>query len=563
MEKNFLKKISSNSLKFLLSVSLISALWMYLLYFGTTPLTWPAVDNLPAICRLLDSTCLSTDFFTNASSTVNPRFPFTYLLWIVTKFSANGLGGGLGVIKAFLLVLFPFLLTFTIAISIRVQSERYLKSSSTTREAVFLLACIFAPIIIFLLQGRLGAVLSVAWWSPLYFEATPHNLSITLTLLGFCVLFFEKHSIGFLLIFLGGIIHPAACILTSIFAYILHSKVYYAIKENRSLLIFGLLPSLLSALCIKIIFDAGVGLSAQEFIKIYVIEAHPSHFLPTYFGSLSRFPWFISFFIVQSGLIITSFILYKLNCEAYKNSVAATVAYGVSVLAQYIFIEIWPVKLIAILGPSRFTLFGPWLLFIFFLLSILIILSKLDFFKKIESVLFKTTIFNKYLIVSGGVFLVILAILFASKPPNFDFIIEKDKPFFEFIKNTSGKADVFILPVDDTRVFVPLITGRSVFFGNGFPFSEDFFDEYSKRKKLVSGDTATIKDNAGSWIGEKQANYYQSLNPKNFVEISKSYKINWVVIEQNHADSFKECRPRFNSKKYKIFEIQALEECTK
>ena len=152
-------------------------------------------------------------------------------------------------------------------------------------------------------------------------------------------------------------------IFTSVFGLLLFSDFSF-LKANKNLFLYGLLPSVVTALGVSILFDANTSLSVEEFVRIYVKEAHPAHYFPSQFGSFGV-PWALSFGVVLGGLMLVSGIFYKLKKVIWKKALAAAVFYGFAVLFQYIFVELWPVKLIAKLGPSRFTLFGIWFLFIF------------------------------------------------------------------------------------------------------------------------------------------------------------------------------------------------------
>jgi len=549
-------KIAEGPLKILFLAAIFASLWMFLVHFKSTAIAWPAADNLPAVCRLMNNNCLTKDFFTNASSASSPRYPYVYLLRIITELVTNGIGGGLAVIKSFLLIILPFTLTMIVATATR-------SNSNIRKDSIWLLVSLFAPIVIFLLQGRVGALLSVAWWMPLNFEATPQNVALSLTLIGYLFYYFDRRYASSLLIFIGGIIHPVMCLFASIFAYILYSNMF-EYKQNRLMLGHCVLPSILAAIFIKLSFDIDAGLSTEEFVNIYVIESHASHYLPSQFGTFSELHWYVSYLLVIVGLLFSSVALYKLGSQAWKNSLIATCVYAISIIAQYVFVEIWPNKFVATLGPSRFTMFGPWFMFIFSMHAILAVLEKVKGLEKFSGL--SQRIFNlirwRYVLV-GFAALCLYAALYTSKSYRFDFINAEDKKLFEFAQKTSSSSDVFILPFGEVRIYFPLITGRSIFFGNGFPFSEQFFREYQKREAMVNGINKVIKNIPGSWIGEKYSKYYQSLTPINFIEFAMSYQVDWVVVESNYSKSFLGCKADFVSDQYKVFSIHSLENCAK
>ena len=532
--------------------ALVSIIWMWFLNFDTTALAWPAVDNLPGVCRLLDPACLLNDFFTNASSTTNPRSPYIHILASLSDYSGLGLGGGLGIVKGLLLVLMPLVFTMIMVISVKLN----VKDS----DVIFYLSCLLAPLVIYLLQGKVGYVLSVAWWSPINFEATPHNVALTFTLLGFCFHHFKRLFLCAVFISFATIIHPIMGLFTSVFGLLLFSN-FSSLKANKNLFLYGLLPSVVTALGVKILFDANTALSVEEFVRIYVKEAHPAHYLPSQFGSFGV-PLAVSFGAVIGGLMLVSGIFYKLKKGIWKKALTAAAFYGLAVLFQYIFVELWPVKLIAKLGPSRFTMFGIWFLFIFWGVLIFDFVADRVSLNKLSSFLQWSHRVNRRFV--GGALLVLLGLFvgtYSPKASDFSHIQLPDDDMYSFINKNSEFDDVFILPFGNDAIFIPLITGRSVFFGNGFPFSEGSFPEHDQRQKMVYGSNEEIKNIAGSWIGAKYANYYRNLKPQSFIDFSFRYKLDWVVVEADYSEDFAGCSSEYVSKYHKVFTINNLKKC--
>lgn len=97
--------------------------------------------------------------------------------------------------------------------------------------------------------------------------------------------------------------------------------------------------------------------------------------------------------------------------------------------------------------------------------------------------------------------------------------------------------------------------------GNGFPFSQSSFMEYEKRKALLYGNNDAIMKMSGSWIGEKYANFYRSLTPSSFVNISEEYQLNLVVVDAKYSEAFRGCNAEYISNKYKVFDMASLRQC--
>lgn len=547
--------------RLIIASCLISSIAIQIKNIGSPALVWPALDNLPAVCRLLDPTCLLEDFFTNSSIEMNPRLPYVYMVSWMTGILGSGLGSGLAVMKGLILAVLPCLMAAFILSSVAVQKSgqnTFTLNSIKFQEISLFALCI--PVITFVLSGFLGDYLSIAWWRPIGFEATSGNTALLLALLGYLFMFFNKQIIGVITILIAGIIHPVMCFYTSIFCSILLVKFSFK-NSNLRMVIAAISSSVIAALCVGYIFK-GSSLGAVEFINIYAIEAHPFHYLPSQFGRLANISQIASFGIVFFGLIILTIILWLQDKKIWINSLIATAMYGIAIALQYFLVEIRGVKFIAALGPSRFTMFGPWFLYIFFIYALCEIKTT-NFFPfnyLILSKFLKLATGTKYILLYGLIALIlcIVNIVNSNKYEKFD---QDMLLLFEFAIKESDSGDVFSLPYGKPIAEFPLITNRAIFIGNGFPFSEKYMQEYAERHSMVYGGSAAIKGFPGSWAGEKYANFYRSLAPEDFINIERVFPLNWVVIESSYSDKFEDCKSSLTSNKYKIFSLNALRRC--
>lgn len=557
-------KIDKSSMLFVALSAVLSSIVVYLLNIQGTAVTWPALDNLPAVCRILDDSCLINDFFTNASSGLTARLPYVYFLSEITRLADNGIGGGLSVIKATLLGLLPALMVFFVFASTNFHTSKHVSVGGDERiPPSIIFTAISAPFLIILLQGRVGSLLSVAWWPPLNFDATAHNVSLLLSLIGFAFIHCRSNLIGAIFVFFGGVVHPAVGLFSSIFSCILFFNLIH-FRKNFSLLIFGLAVSILAAVFVDFFLQSGSSLSAQEFVRIYVFEAHPSHYVPSQFGALTRLQWHRSFSIVGVGLLITTITLYLQASAAWRNSFLALIAYISAVACQFFFVEIYQIKTMAILGPSRFTMFGAWFLFIFMFIAISNLLNI-----NVYSIKFA----EKFNIVSArigwqfvglcGLFIMMLMAYYSYSASSFELPDEDSKKLADFAIKNTNKDDVFVLPPDFPRADFPIKTGRGIFYGNGFPFSEKYFNEWDVRNKMVNGSNAEIKNLPGTWIGEKYAKHYRALSVNDFINAASKYKLDWVVVESEFSNQFSDCKADFESKKYKAYSLYYLKLCAK
>lgn len=402
--------------------------------------------------------------------------------------------------------------------------------------------------------------MSVAWWVPLYFDATAHNVSLLLSIVGFLLLWVRAGVIGAVFVILGALVHPAVGLFASIFLCIVLCK-FDSFAKNFRFFGLGLGASIAGAIFVRLLFEGGGSLSAQDFVKVYAVEAHPAHYIPSQFGSLSSMPWGMSFGIVAVGLLVVTVALYNLKSVTWKNSFLALIAYSSSVLVQFLFVEIFQIKLIAALGPSRFTMFGLWFLCIFYLVAILKFVEGGAFTRKTSDVILQCLAHIHWVHILICYFILGSAVVFyAYKSSHFD-LPEDAQILAEFASTKTKINDVFVLPFYAPRVDFPLKTGRAIFIGNGFPFSEKYFHEWDDRNTIVNGRNAEITKFPGSWIGEKYANHYRQLLPSDFILAAAKYKIDWVVIESDHSESFSSCKADFESPKYKAYSLVTLQRC--
>jgi hypothetical protein len=542
--------------------ALASALCSCLLNFTSDAATWPATDNLPAVCRSLDSGCLANDFFTNASAGLTPRLPYIYFLGGVTRAAGHGIAGGLPVVKALLMALLPALFSAIVMASVvALAAGRNQDAARPGLRPSLLLAAMAAPVLVFLFQGELGALLSVAWWKPLALDATPHNLSLLLTLAGFSFIGLGAGVAGAVFVFAGGIFHPVVGLFATAFCCVLLCS-RKSIQGMRRALGLGLGASMAAAILISVVFGSGGALSAGEFVRIYAIEAHPSHYLPSQFGALSALPWQASFAAVLAGLAAAAIVLYRQGSTACWNALLALIAYLGAVALQYLFVEVYPVKLVAALGPSRFTMFGPWFLLAFFLLAVA---RPVDGNRRLgkfagwcERVLLAV---HWRHIGFASVPLAALVVAYAVRPVDLELADRDSRELARFAVEKTRTEDVFALPFDAPRVEFPLKTGRALFHGNGFPFAEKYFAEWDARNAFINGGSSEIAAYPDSWIGGKYARHYRLLKPADFLRAAAAYRLDWVVVESNYAGEFARCKADFNSAKYRAYSRDALRAC--
>jgi hypothetical protein len=107
-----------------------------------------------------------------------------------------------------------------------------------------------------------------------------------------------------------------------------------------------------------------------------------------------------------------------------------------------------------------------------------------------------------------------------------------------------------------------LITNRAIFIDYFPPHVEDIIPEYVKRLLLVRGSIMELKKIKGSTVIQRMRAFYRQLTPQDFVKISQSYKIDYVIIEGEFSHNFAKIRPVFRDKTMTVYDVRDLQEET-
>jgi hypothetical protein len=534
-------KIKNVNFTYLFVLATVSFLWFLLK--ERTAYEWPAIDMMPFFERYYDNNFLINDFYTNSiSNEPNPRWAFGYLIIALTKIFHTDWYSIFYSLKVFLVIFTPIFYYLSLYFIIgKYIDEEKLKNI----QIVILLA------ILIIMYPRLSGLFSIAWWKPYYIQATAQNISLFLGLLALVIRevkcdskFFRAISV--ILFGIATFIHPAIGLFVISF-YLLSS--YQLLKSIKNILSVFLIGYVLPVIAVIILFSPKTKLNPIDFVNIYAIENHSSHYHLEHFGTLTGISWIYSFILMLILLIIPALFAYikKLKSLLILSSLFLA-SLLLSVACQYLFIDIFPSKVMASIGPVRFTQFAYWMIVI----SWAIMLSNLSFLTKIN---FDFHMKKTYLLFIFGY--VVIGISVKDSPK--ENIYSKNKDFYEFMETTE-KDSVFAVYFGNLKIDIPNIAQRAVLVGNGFPFNEAYFKEYQDRKKLLYGSREDLDKIEGSWEGEKIAKFFRTKKPKDFVEISKKYRLDYVVIEAEYSSNFQKYKPKFENQKVKIYKISDFKE---
>jgi len=533
-------KLKNINYTYLFILATVSFLWF--IFKEHTAYDWPAIDMMPFFERYYDSSFLINDFFTNAiSNEPNPRWSFGYFIIALAEFFHTDWYTISYSIKVILVVITPILYYLVIYIFI----GKFVDDEKLQNIQILILLAILIVI-----YPRISGIFSIAWWKPYFIQSTPQNISLFLGLVAIIAKEITLNNkyyryISFLLFGFSTLIHPVIGLFVITFYFIVNYQTI--LKNYRQFLYIFLFGFLVPVIFIKIAYAPNTTLETLDFIRIYAIENHSSHYHLVNFGTHTPLNWIYSFILMFILLLIPIIYFHYSKLKDYLIVTYLFLAsFLLAILCQYIFIDIFPSKIVASIGPVRFTQFTYWMIVI----SWSIMLSNLWFLNKIN---FNFNFKKIYLLIGGGY--IIMGILMINSPQAD--IYAKDKEMYLFIEKTDKNA-VFAGYIK--RLDIANIGQRAVLIGNGFPFNESYFKEYQDRKELIFGNIKAVNQIEGKWIGEKVANYFRTKQPQDFIDISKKYKLDYIVIESKYSSNFKDYIPKFENNKVKIYKVSDFKE---
>ena len=535
------EKIKNINFTYLFILSTVSFLWF--MFKDHTAYNWPAIDMMPFFERYYDSSFLINDFFTNAiSNEPNPRWSFGYFIIGLTELFHTDWYTVSYSLKVILVVFTPILYYLVIYFIL----GKFIDVDKLKNIQIILLLGILIVI-----YPRISGIFSIAWWKPYFIQSAPQNLSLAFGLLGIILKeinlksnYYNFVSLG--LFSLSTFIHPAIGLFIICFYVI--ANYLSIIKKIKFFITLFVIGFLLPVAVIKVFFAPEVSLNTIDFVNIYTIENHSSHYHLENFGTHTPLSWIYSFILMLLLLIVPIVYSYIKKIKTlFILSALFLVSLLLAILCQYIFIDILPSKTMASIGPVRFTQFTYWMIVI----SWAIMLSGLYFLNKIN---FNFKLKKIYLVIMGGGYIV-MGILMIDSPQTTAY--QKDKNMYDFISSTN-KESVYTGYVK--RLDISNIGQRAILMGNGFPFNESYFKEYQNRKELLFGNREQIDKIKGSWEGDKVAKFFRAKKPIDFVNISNKYRLDYVVIESSYAENFNNYKPSFENKKVKIYKISNFKE---
>lgn len=504
-----------------------------------TAFVWPATDMGPFFERQADASFAPSDFFTNTSSLPNPRQVFGYGIVALTSLFNTDWYTIYFVLQIVFVLALPalFFLALITALRKRLPTDaQYLTAIVVAAGATLLLSV-----------DRIMGIFSIGWWPALNMTVLPQTVALTCGLVFIISSLRRRRLLTIGLLTLATLVHPAIGLFMWVL-YIVLDLEWSAVKYY--LAAFGLGVVLPMAI-IAFSFPAQADFSGAEFIYHYIIENHAFHYLPSALASFTSFPWYFSFGLITVLYSVAfCFGVYKKDVYLSVVTAATILVYTGCVVAQYVFVELYPVKAIAALSPVRFSMFGYWFLVLIYSYGIAryLPLVLMPLVRDVSSIGTKP--------VRAIILVSIFACLFSvgmrfKDDPRTDFVTTHPA-LTTWIREETSASDVLAVYPKFPPTHVPLLLHRGVFTGNGFPFTEDGFIEHNKRKALLFG-TEAAKATLPGQPFDRTIQFYRDLTPQDFYSASTQYRLDYVVLETAFATAFSAYPPAYRDEAVTIY----------
>lgn len=589
---------SPNLRKKILRIALISILVTITIFKNRdSALSWPAIDNFPGICSALGICDNSNDLLSYAESSKTLRWPYQSLLIIIGRLSGGSPYIPFSLVKAFILLSYPtavFLLIETFVsrtIDPRLgpqqsngskhdpvknpkrQNDDETSTRNISNQKAIEVVSLFTAFVVSLSicgTGLLGK-LSIAWWSSPFFSPAPAVLAQAIVLLSVSITF-DKYIRNKTLetcllgpsVFVATLIHPVACFYALIFALLVTYGHKYALLYQFPVWLAGFA----SASFFTPSYQNGVNrpsVSNEDFQRIYVDIFHPKHYSVASFGHFTPFDsWIQAALVVAIVGLFLAYAIYRLTRSQafWKRSAVMLGLYFGSIILQLASNYGLGGKLLAALGPSRFTMYGP--LYIGFLISTFMVI--LASTRKRREVLF----------IFGGCLTPVLPVMaiayyLISERKEYRGLTDSQVEVVKWLKaNTQKNQMIAVSRASGLSTIVSTHAKRPVMHGHGFPFSEKLFAEHEKRFAIND----TIFEYLGdpyidNWSGYKKgvtliSDGYRSItsNPLNALNLAeKSVGVKWIIGSKSLRRPSCNAKPVFANHEYSVYGISQLIDC--
>ena len=535
---NQINKIKDST--YLVTLSIVFSIF-FMLFFEKTVFEWSTISEIPVIIRLQDPNYLINDFFTN-SIIESPKIIFAYFINFFNFFGINWLVT-LYILKVASVIVVPTLLfkVYKNISNLWISNKLKTKYQGLIRQSIFIMSFGLIGLLQFFPQ-----MFPFGWGAmELTHSIDPMKAAFSIGLVYLGIHSSKKNYpflLSIVLLFICSILHPVIGIsiflISFIFIFLAEINTI-KIKEYIYLALFAItLPSIL----MTVLFDNSSFLSSSEFLDIYIKQRHPHHYLTSEILNIFSLLWII--------LLVLPMLLSKKigNNKLFILSSFVFASIIIAVTLQFVLSEIYPIKIIMKIGPTRFTSFCSIMLSMVLIILLPSLLDHKNYRAYRESIFYKiTALISAY--ISSKIYklqkmlssrlskiLSIPLLIFFVFTVTFDNKIEASMSNSEIVitdwlKKNTAETDIIFSPDFDTFL-IRIRAERSVYADFSFPFSEKHMKEFSDRYQFYLNSKGLKLSDYECLNGLKKQIDFIILGNQNKGEISPIFTHkNWSIYD--------------------------------
>jgi hypothetical protein len=543
---------SRQSLDCVIALLLAAASVNNFVHHSPTAFEWPGTDMAPFYERQRDPKFLPNDYYTNSISQPNPRLVFGYSI--------------VGLAHFFHIDWYSVYFALRVVMTLTVPVLWYLSLVGMVEPALrddrqrWIARIALGVAIVLVMRRSVSNWFSIAWWPPFLIYVGAHPVSQWLWLLGIVMRDglnkWAKH-LSLAVWFAATLCHPAI----GLFMFVFYWLIVFDRSRWRDLVVTGLISVVVPFVILAALFRVDAPLSAKEFIDFYVFAQHPFHYEVAQFATLTKYPWWVSFSLILGLMGVARIIGAARNDQQLKTwAIRFSAAYGGCVVLQYIGIDLLPIKLIAIIGPSRFSALG------YYLLAVLAARVSCDLWPERWK---WPEVPSRYRWISRarfhpwhvGVLMAASAIALygLSKDDLQHQVRGLYAGFYDWVEHNTAPDAVFHPTFNQPlHQHLPTIGRRAVLASQSFPFREDAVREHCRHMSLGYGTLEQLSHVAGADQIVRRTNFFRSLGPTEIVLIADQVRLDYVVVERDYQSTFVGFEPCYEDASVAVYDVGTL-----
>lgn len=460
---------------------------------------WTTTAEIPGILRIFDNDFLLNDMFTN-STVYSLKVINLYFVYFLSMLFNTEYYYVIYFIK--IIIGFQSVIIYFIFLRFKNHLYRYYKFANSELDKLLNITIL---VIIIILSSPINLMSKYPYGWPYFqynWQYNPGFFSILFGLL-FNTLDEDEKYVKSILILISLLVHPIIGLSHLILEFTLLNPISFNskfIRENIKYIFYLFLPFILS----YFIGSNNANIDAITFVRIYVFERHPHHYLTSQFWNEQSYV-----FLLISLLFVTLSLIQKNRFLIKITFLSITMIY-ICIGLNYIGTEIIPIKIIANIGLTRYTQYIYLIFSLLLFFNIFIYLSKKNTNIKNKISKFKINIYD--------LLIIILPVLIVFYTTNDNLIYsnynQEEKSVINFIKlNTDINSLMMTFDFDAYKVRI--FGERAIYFDSSFPFSDEFILEYEKRNNISKS--------------------FEYLNFNKQESIIFSEKIDYIISSKKHS----------------------------